>query len=116
FQRKEDMVITSVKDTGRGIDKNDLDTLFTKFGMIQGSYKTNKKASGTGLGLYISKSIIDIHQGKMDVFSEGLDQGSTFSFSLLKYSSENLKKLRATLKSKHSSIKEKIGIIHTAIQ
>ena len=49
--------------------------------MIEGSYATNKKASGTGLGLYISKSIIDLHQGTISVASEGIGKGSTFSVS-----------------------------------
>ena len=43
------MIKISVSDNGQGIDKDDLDKLFTKFGMIAGSYATNKKASGTGL-------------------------------------------------------------------
>ena len=50
-------VIVSVKDTGSGIDQGILPRLFTKF--------TTKSYQGTGLGLYISKSIIEAHGGKI---------------------------------------------------
>jgi two-component system CheB/CheR fusion protein len=88
-------------------------TLFTKFGMIQGSYATNKKASGTGLGLYISKSIIELHNGEMKAESEGLGKGSTFSFSVPVYSQSLLKKMSDKLNTGNRD--QTIGIIHTSI-
>jgi two-component system, OmpR family, sensor histidine kinase VicK len=73
-ERIEDgSVIVSVKDTGSGIDPQILPRLFTKF--ITGFDK------GTGLGLYICKTIIEAHGGK--IWGENnVDQGATFSFSL----------------------------------
>ncbi len=66
-------VIVSIKDTGTGIDSQILPRLFTKF--ITGSDK------GTGLGLYICKTIIEAHGGK--IWGENNDDmGATFSFSL----------------------------------
>jgi nitrogen-specific signal transduction histidine kinase len=66
-------VIVSVKDTGSGIDPQILPRLFTKF--ATGSEK------GTGLGLYICKTIIEAHGGK--IWGENNDdRGATFSFSL----------------------------------
>ena len=69
------IVVVSVKDTGTGIDSEMVPRLFTKFA-------SKSEMGGTGLGLYISKSIIDAHRGKIwsDNNSEG--RGATFSFSL----------------------------------
>lgn len=75
-------VITSIQDNGRGIGKDDLSHLFTKFFRVQGALDQASNSKGTGLGLYLSKSIIDLHHGKIWVESPGLGQGSTFSFSL----------------------------------
>jgi signal transduction histidine kinase len=73
-------VIVSIKDTGTGIDSEILPKLFTKFATkspIEG---------GTGLGLFISKSIIEMHGGSIWAFNNDEknkdDNGSTFTFSL----------------------------------
>lgn len=73
------MVTTSVKDTGIGIPKDALENLFTKFYRVPG--KLEQTARGTGLGLYISKKIIDLHNGRIWVQSEE-GKGSVFAFSL----------------------------------
>lgn len=72
-------VITHVKDTGVGIQKEAIPHLFTKFFRISGNLEQGSK--GTGLGLYISKSVVDMHHGKIWVESE-FGKGSTFNFSL----------------------------------
>lgn len=72
-------VITNVQDTGEGIPKEAIPHLFTKFFHVSGKLEQGSK--GTGLGLYISKEIIQMHHGKIWVESE-LGKGSTFSFSL----------------------------------
>jgi signal transduction histidine kinase/DNA-binding response OmpR family regulator len=75
----ESQVTLSVKDYGRGISSRDLNRLFQRFAQLDSS--TTRKAGGTGLGLVISKGIVEQHGGKIWVESaEG--QGSTFSFSL----------------------------------
>ena len=75
----EAQVTLSVKDYGRGISARDLNRLFQRFAQLDSS--TTRKAGGTGLGLVISKGIVEQHGGKIWVESaEG--QGSTFSFSL----------------------------------
>jgi nitrogen-specific signal transduction histidine kinase len=70
----ERLAIVSVKDTGQGIDVSMLPRLFTKF--------ASKSYQGTGLGLFISKGIIEAHCGK--IWGENNDNGigATFSFSL----------------------------------
>ena len=72
----EEKVIVSVKDTGKGISKEILPKLFSKF-------TTSDSSTGTGLGLYICKSIIEAHGG--EIWAENnLDGkgGATFSFKL----------------------------------
>ena len=68
------MVVVSVKDTGAGIHPEIIPLLFSKF--------ATKSATGTGLGLYISKSIIESHGGKIWAQNNEDGNGSTFSFSL----------------------------------
>jgi len=72
-------VITHVVDTGIGIPKEALPKLFTKFFRVSGSLEVGIK--GTGLGLYIAKSIVEAHRGRIWAESE-VGKGSIFSFSL----------------------------------
>ena len=75
-KKQDDYVTVTVKDTGRGIPDDILPKLFTKF--------SSKSLSGTGLGLFISKSIIESHNGKIwgeNNFSRG-ESGATFYFTL----------------------------------
>src|SRR5215212_5738653 len=74
---EEEEVVIAVKDTGTGIDRELMPRLFTKF--------ATKSYQGTGLGLYISKSIIEAHGGKMWAENNNLDRkhkGATFYFTL----------------------------------
>ena len=73
--KNPDEVIVSIKDTGKGIDPEIIPRLFTKF--------ATKSSAGTGLGLFISRSIIESHGGKIWAGdNKGGIKGSTFSFSL----------------------------------
>ncbi len=69
-----------VKDNGVGINKTSLPHLFQKFSRAQNASKSNIK--GTGLGLYIAKTIADHHRGRLSAMSEGEGKGSTFIFEL----------------------------------
>jgi signal transduction histidine kinase len=83
FTNEGEFVRMSVTDTGKGITKEQMPMLFQKFGLIEGNYLTRSSASeGTGLGLYLSKSLIEMHGGKMEVHSDGENKGATFSFTL----------------------------------
>ncbi len=75
-------VETTIKDTGLGFMKEDLSRIFQKFGKLDNSYVSISTSGGTGLGLYISKNLIDLMHGKIWASSEGLGKGSTFTFSL----------------------------------
>lgn len=70
----------SVIDSGDGIKKEDLGKLFSKFEQI-GKGKTGERG-GTGLGLVVTKGIVEAHGGRAWVESEGEGKGSTFSFTL----------------------------------
>ena len=79
IDKREDFLSVSITDTGIGIPAEALPKLFTKFFRVSGSLEQGSK--GTGLGLFIAKSIISMHKGTIDVKSE-LGSGSTFTFSL----------------------------------
>ncbi|MFL6421188.1 MAG: sensor histidine kinase, partial [Nitrososphaeraceae archaeon] len=70
-----DYVLISVKDTGQGINPEILPKLFTKFA-------TKSETGGTGLGLFISKSIVEAHGGKIRAENNSDGKGATFAFSL----------------------------------
>lgn len=76
---KEGDLILSVKDNGIGIPKNDITKLFKRFS--QGT--SQKRSAGTGLGLYLSRQIVEAHQGKIWAESE-VSKGSVFSFMIPK--------------------------------
>jgi signal transduction histidine kinase len=81
YEEREE-VIVSVRDTGTGIDSEIFPRLFTKFAT------KSELAGGTGLGLFISKSIVEAHGGKMwaennnKIINNGQERGATFYFSL----------------------------------
>ncbi len=81
----------SIKDNGAGISKEDLSKLFHKFARLDNSYVSISVSGGTGLGLYISKSLIELMHGRIWAQSEGVDKGTTFNFSLPLANEENLK-------------------------
>jgi PAS domain S-box-containing protein len=80
---KEKNYVISVNDNGIGITEEETKKLFKQFGKIERYGKGwDVDIEGSGLGLYISKKIIDLHGGEIWVESEGRNKGSTFSFSL----------------------------------
>jgi signal transduction histidine kinase len=74
---KDSKALVTIKDTGQGIDPEIIPRLFSKF--------VAKSESGTGLGLFISKSIVEAHGGKIwagNNHSDANGRGATFTFSL----------------------------------
>jgi len=72
-------LIVSIKDTGFGIPESEIPNLFKKFYRIKND--ASRRISGTGLGLYIVKQMVEAHSGEIWVESR-LNEGSTFSFTL----------------------------------
>ncbi len=101
--QKDNSLFVSVADTGEGIPQEALPRLFSKFFRVGGVLEQGSK--GTGLGLYISKAIIEMHKGTIGVESK-LGKGSVFYFSL-PIASEKEKELY----SKISPSVEKFGVI-----
>lgn len=77
--RQDNFIQVAVEDSGKGIKEEDLPKLFQKFMQLEKGLE--RKTGGTGLGLLISKEIIEAHKGRIWVKSE-FGKGSTFYFSL----------------------------------
>lgn len=73
-EQKEGYAVVEVRDNGRGIDPEIMPKLFTKF--------ATKSYQGIGLGLYISKSIVEAHGGKIWAENNRNGKGATFTFTL----------------------------------
>lgn len=76
-----------VSDTGKGISKEDIPKVFSKFQQFGRTAGAGEK--GTGLGLSISKGIVELHKGRIWVDSD-LGKGTEFTFTLPKYTPESL--------------------------
>ncbi|MBH8553443.1 response regulator [Nostocaceae cyanobacterium CENA357] len=78
-QQQEDEILLAVKDTGRGIPTDKLESIFERFQQVDSSDSRNH--DGTGLGLAICKSIVQQHNGR--IWAESiLGEGSNFYFTL----------------------------------
>lgn len=106
----KDTIKIAVTDTGVGLTEEQIPQLFKKFGMIRESYVKTSMASGSGLGLYVSKAIVELHGGKIWVTSPGKDQGATFFFTVPVYSTQ-LQKAFADKTGDHTDA----GIIPSAL-
>ena len=74
YEQKDGGLYFYCEDTGAGIPKEDQNKIFERF------VKLNDYVQGTGLGLNISKAIVETFHGKIGVNSEGQGHGSTFWF------------------------------------
>jgi|GEM_PF-798035 len=79
IEQDSDHALISVKDNGVGVSEDDLSKLFQKFSRVDNPL--SMAAEGSGLGLYWSKKIIDMHDGELSVKS-ALNKGSTFTIRL----------------------------------
>ena len=79
LKQSDHKALVEVKDTGPGMGKDELANIFYKF--IRGA-AGKASQSGSGLGLYLAKKIVETHGGMISASSEGLGKGSTFMVSL----------------------------------
>ena len=81
--KSEESMLFKIVDHGKGLSKEQIRKLFGKFvALDRDSDKFSTFEKGSGLGLYISKGIIEAHGGKIGVESDGLEKGATFYFTL----------------------------------
>ena len=73
-------LVIVVKDTGSGMIEKDYSRLFNE--IVQFNPEVLQAGGGSGLGLWITKGIVDLHQGEISVYSEGLGCGSSFTVEL----------------------------------
>jgi len=79
-----DHIDIQIKDTGIGITKKEKELLFEKFGKMERyGMDLGVDIEGSGLGLFISKEIVELHGGQIIVESEGRNKGSTFTIRLV---------------------------------
>lgn len=79
ISKKDENVVITVKDNGRGIEKDKQDIIFLRY--RQGSNLFTRESEGSGIGLSLSKSLIEMHEGSISVNSE-LGKGCEFIFKL----------------------------------
>ena len=70
----------SVRDSGIGIKKEDLDRILQPFEQADNS--ASRRFQGTGLGLSLTKNLVELHQGKIWAESKGEGKGTTLSFCI----------------------------------
>jgi signal transduction histidine kinase len=79
-EKKNLYIQISVKDTGEGLTKEEKEKIFT--GFLRGSAGTTYWIEGAGLGLYVAKKFVEMHNGKIWAESKGKGEGSTFYVEL----------------------------------
>ncbi|MFX1395337.1 MAG: sensor histidine kinase, partial [Promethearchaeota archaeon] len=85
-----DYVDFSIKDSGIGLTNEEKEKIFKKFGKIERYGESiGIDTEGSGLGLFISKEIIEMHGGKIWAESEGRNKGSIFTVRFLKTQPNN---------------------------
>ena len=80
IEKSNNDVIVKIKDNGIGLSKEELNGLFKRFNQYNKGMKDSTRVAieGTGLGLFISKEIVELHDGSVWAESKGKEKGSTF--------------------------------------
>ena len=106
---KDEFVKISVKDNGIGIEEKNLDTIFDRFKQIDESLSRNTE--GTGIGLSLVKSIVELHSGCIYAESE-VGKGSKFIVKLPSLNVSNENSNSNKISSKNESVKVELSDIH----
>ena len=83
---EDGMILLQIKDTGIGLSQDDIHHLFGKF--TRGAEGSKVNTSGSGLGLYVAKKMMEEHKGNIWVDSEGKGKGSVFCIELPEFHNE----------------------------
>lgn len=107
-ENKGEYLEIAIQDSGEGIPSEALPRLFTKFFRVSGSLEQGSK--GTGLGLYITRSIVEMHHGKIWAEST-VNKGSLFTFTLPIASQEQITRFQQASQQDFLTVKNGQGII-----
>ncbi|MCO6510240.1 MAG: PAS domain S-box protein [Aridibacter famidurans] len=77
--QKDGEVVVSVRDEGIGLDEATLEKIFDPFYQAK---PDGQAASGLGIGLALAKDLVELHEGRIEAFSDGLGKGSRFEVTL----------------------------------
>lgn len=80
-EQESDYIEICIKDNGSGIDKKEWSTIFDRYKQVASDGRQRPDYSGTGIGLNFTKSLVELHKGKIRMESQ-TNQGSAFSFIL----------------------------------
>ena len=89
FEEDEQILKVQVVDNGKGIRSEDISKLFSQFGKLKRTANIN--SDGIGMGLMICENLVKMNKGTISVHSNGENQGSVFSFTMM------MKPVEATL-------------------
>lgn len=80
YDQETELLKVHVFDSGSGIKQEDISKLFTMFGKLHRTAEINSE--GIGMGLMICQKLVELNSGTIDVYSEGENLGSVFSFTM----------------------------------
>ena len=86
-REEDDLVVFTVKDTGMGMARDELEKAFSSFYQVDGS--TTRQQGGTGLGLTISRRLAELMDGTLRLDSEGTGKGTSARLTLREFASEH---------------------------
>lgn len=104
-----DEVVIQVRDSGIGIPRESLDSVFEMFSQVDQS--PHPSQGGLGIGLALVRSLVEMHGGRVSAESEGLGRGSTFCVRLPTVSSTLLAEAQPSLESAHSPVARTILVV-----
>ncbi|MFC1717140.1 response regulator [Candidatus Poribacteria bacterium] len=116
----DDEFLISVTDTGLGIHLESHEAIFDEFKQLDSS--RSRQYEGTGLGLSLTKRLVELHDGKIWVESEGLGMGSEFSFTLpvrkpeVEIQQKMVERLSATVQASDAPMEKTILVLEDNIQ
>ncbi|MFT3870656.1 MAG: ATP-binding protein [Nibricoccus sp.] len=81
FNRDDSSIVIKITDNGIGMDAADLDRVFQAFAQGKNTISAGHRFGGLGLGLAISRKLVELHRGTIAAHSEGLGRGATFTLT-----------------------------------
>ncbi|HUQ32433.1 MAG TPA: ATP-binding protein [Pyrinomonadaceae bacterium] len=111
LERVNSRIEITISDTGEGITQDFLPYVFDRFRQADNSI--SRRHGGLGLGLSIVRQLVEMHGGSVDVYSDGLEQGSTFTVKLPRMIVHETKRLKEDSARRHPTSDEQQAIPFT---